>query len=272
MSDEGDRLDGHLMAADETEGLERYLRVIYDCRLGCGGRGFVLVPDERGAHMEDCECRKRAVLLYRLDQANVGERFIDFDAAKLDPAFVALNHVEINAIWDFIHRLPNRIEAGHGLYLSGPNGVAKTALTALIVRQACMLGLPAYQATLSNLVKLRLDGMRDQAAREKSEWISSAAVKVLAIEEVDKLEILSATAGGSLRHDAISEIMNDVYYRKRTLVVTANVPLLGPGGLEDRSRFPDFPTHIIDRMKSLSPLSLNGESFRIRERWVPGTP
>lgn len=270
--EELDELEGIPGSAEGEVGIAKYLGIIRACALGCGGKGFYLRPDGDALQIVDCACRTQAVLEYRLDQANVGERFHDFEWARLTPEFLTLNQPEIAAIQRFADTLPERVESGHGLYLSGPNGVAKTAMTSLVIRQACALGIGAYQTTLGQLIEMRLDGMSDRASRQRLRWVLSNKIRVLAVEEVDKVAIvMSASNSGRLRHSAISEIMDSIYYHRRTLVVTSNMPLrsvLSPSvpGLDT---IEDFPSHIIDRMDSLTPLTLKGSSFRSRERWVP---
>jgi len=225
--------------------------------------------DPESGEFRSCSCAAKAVLEYRLDRANVKRRYRGFGWKSLHGEFRAVNQKQLAKVEDFVDTLDQRIRTGGGLYIQGPPGVAKSAITALLIREACERNYSAYVIRLSALVNLRIESLRDMAKRNRVERILRS--RLLALEEIDKVAVLmDESVPGKMRNEAIQELMSEVYDNDCALIATANCPIEVPPAEKSRGvqTLSDlFPDHIVDRLRSLVPVTLEGESFREHERW-----
>ena len=264
---------------DEVPGLAAYQRITSQCTR-CKGTGTVWVKSEDGTRLDDCTCIHERLIEYRLDRANVQGRYRNFTLDKLTDEFREINADSLRLIQEFLDDMYSAIRSGSGLYLQGDWGAAKSAISAVIVREACRRGYPSYMTRFSRLIHLYMDGMRSDEAREHVEWVLGPDIELLVLEEIDKVQI--DPKGGPadrLRYEAFQEVIGQVYDSRRAFIVTSNLPLRSIsvdeggekpvvyGGLE--TLFHDeISGHLIDRLDALTPVVLEvKQSFRSKERW-----
>lgn len=268
-----------LFPDDEVARLAPYQRITSQCSR-CHGAGTVWVECADGARLDDCSCIAERLIEYRLDQANVQDRYRNFTLDKLTDEFREINADSLKIVREFLSDMDAAVRGGGGLYLQGDWGAAKSAISAVIVREACRRGYQSYTVRFSRLIKLYMDGMRSDEAREHVEWILGPDVKLLVLEEIDKVMI--DPKGGPadrLRYEAFQEVIGQVYDSRRAFIVTSNLPLRSIsvdeggaepviyGGLETLFR-DEISGHLIDRLDALTPVVLEvKQSFRSKERW-----
>lgn len=271
---------------DDIRHLQPYMEITKSCRK-CNGTGVYLCRREASdgseeIELKDCSCIFDRLVEYRLDKANVKPRYRDFTLEKLTSEFRELNPDVIELVDEFLSDVSTHINSGHGMYFEGPWGAAKSAIAAVIARKAVESGFQAYTIRVPRLLELYMQAMSDPYKREVVDSILSSEIRLLILEEIDKLSLDPENGGPGerQRYEALMDMVGEIYESDRSLIVTSNRPLrtvtierdgrtVSISGLDDVPCFRgSFGGHVIDRLDVLEPVTIDmPKSFRTNERW-----
>jgi DNA replication protein DnaC len=110
-----------------------------ECAFGlCDGSGFLYDYETNTAY--DCRCRPQlqALAKARSLSAVIPRRYrhVGFDR----PPVTEIDRQIVRAVRDFIERIDEQLDKGHGLWLMGPVGTGKTTLAMLVSQAALKAG------------------------------------------------------------------------------------------------------------------------------------
>src|SRR2546423_779095 len=129
----------------------------------CGGHGFVEVPTDGVVAMRRCECTERRVRRARIRRINATVPGI-FRGVSLDANPIAsLPKAQRARLRAYYKALPEHIDGGRGLWLTGESGVGKTAAAALMAKRALSLGYSSFFCEVPELLNRLRWTYRDDA-------------------------------------------------------------------------------------------------------------
>ena len=221
------------------------------CDNRCQGAGAFVEYRDGMAHIIDCSCAKEFIRIIRLMDAGISRRYWDFSIDDLTPTFVEENAVAVAIVRRYINNISTAIGEGVGIYFCGGKGVAKTALSCLILRAALDAGLKGCMLPVSQLTALIRDAIDSREKKERLEWIRDEA-QIIFIDEIDKDFISGDTS--SFTGTYVNDFFRHTYDRMATLIVTSNI---------DRNRLVGKQaSNVVDRLNELIEIPLVGTSFR----------
>jgi DNA replication protein DnaC len=218
------------------------------CKNKCDGKGAIL---EKGV-FTNCTCVVEFEKKLRLIQANIPKKYWDFDLRNLTKEYSENNKIPLAIIKSYTSKIKEMVEKGIGLYIQGTVGLAKTALSYYILKEAIKQDIVCYSISMSRLTQL-LFGISVESNKDRIDWIINR-VDLLVIEEIEKDYNVekSNTFIGAL----VNDFFRSVYDNKKALLINSN---LSKQGLRDSKV---HAHNITDRFEELVDIVLTGHSYR----------
>ncbi len=217
------------------------------CSNRCNGEGNYL---ENGTFVE-CTCNKEFQWRVKLIKANISEKYWDFTFRNLLKKFLDDNEFALLIIKKYCENIEKMIEEGIGLFIQGPKGLAKTALSSYILKEALKKDFSVYSIRMSHLTKLLIESFKDSSKAELLKWIKEE-VKLLLIDEIEKDFRVGEINSFTGTH--INEFFDDIYNKKKSLLVTSNITKAKLKTVHAEN--------VVDRFEELGDVILIGESYR----------
>jgi DNA replication protein DnaC len=217
------------------------------CKGVCNGTGLLIV---QGVFV-DCICQKEYQNKVKFLVANIPKKYWDFTLRNLTKEFTEENKGALGILQQFREKIEMVTQEGIGLYMQGSVGLAKSALSFHILKNAINKDIVSYSIRMSQLTKLIFDSLRDPKAKDHLEYIKRD-VRLLMIDEIEKdykVGDLSQFQGIQ-----VNDFFGAVYERRKSLIVTSNVPKTGLKGFQ--------AGNVIDRLEELIDVVLTGASYR----------
>jgi DNA replication protein DnaC len=186
-----------------------------ECAFGlCDGSGFLYDYETNTAY--DCRCRPQlqALAKARSLSAVIPRRYrhVGFDR----PPVTEIDGQIVRAVRDFIGRIDEQLDKGHGLWLMGPVGTGKTTLAMLVSQAALKAGRSVAIYSLPRL----LNEIRDTHRAERSH--------VDLLDRLTAVDLLHIDDVGAERTtdwvlEELYSIVNARYEDERSMVITTNI-------------------------------------------------
>lgn len=173
-------------------------------------------------------------------------------------AFAEIEHEKLrDTVEDYLRQLDERLDAGDGLLLWGPNGTGKTSAAVVIAKEARRRGAPVLFVNAEDLRQASIEGAifhEDMTLMDRAR-----EVEVLIVDDLGKDH-----RGQTGYSDTLFE--NLIRYRsanRRTTFVTTN---LKPSKLMER-----YKASMMDVMReAMVPVAVEGTSLREDKRLAVG--
>jgi DNA replication protein DnaC len=196
-----------------------------DCPFGeCDGTGMVVDEETRQARY--CRCRPMVVadLRSRGLSAVVPKKFrgVSFDR----PPVTEMYEPVVRQVRRFVREIGPQLDAGRGLWLSGPVGTGKTTLAMLVSKAALDAGRTVGIYSLPRLLAEIRTTFEDDSERSYTELLDR-------LTEIDLLHVDDVGAENTSPWvlEQLYAIVNARYEEERSIVLTTN---LDRGQLSDQ--------------------------------------
>lgn len=218
----------------------------------CNGLGYSII--EKDSHMlfADCECVKTILYKGNLLNSGIPARYIDWDISKLNKDFLE-NNKESGAydyIINYIDNIKQNIEDGISFWMASPPGLAKSSISAYIIKQAITCGYKGCYCTMAKLVSQKFKDMDDDEEGFINEVVYKA--DIIVIEEFEKVYLKEES---SFINHKYYEILSDFYDNKKSIILTSNKT--------KKEVYKTLPSYIIDRLETIDYIPICGKSGRI---------
>jgi len=188
----------------------------------CDGSGMRLVEDEKGRHVEPCECAYHRRALRRLERANIPPRFEACTFDTFDTKFPGLTtSVGLAPLYlqRFIETYPLD-QNGTGLLITGGIGTGKTHLAVATLRalvtQYGKTGLFYDYRSLLKQIQNTYSSRNTESESDVLDPVFKADILVL--------DELGAEKRTDWAWDMVAHILNVRYNEQRTTILTTNYP------------------------------------------------
>jgi DNA replication protein DnaC len=193
------------------------------CPLGvCDGSGWILGPEDVA---RTCECREQRLRRGRSRGVTsvIPRKFqgVSFDRPPVsDMARDPASKRVVAAVSRYIDELPENLETGRGLWLSGSTGTGKTTLAMLVSKLAIA---QSYSVAVYSLPKLLAQIRRTYDSEPGGDSYLSFFERLTSVDllHIDDL-------GAEKRSDWVLEqlyaLINERYEAQRSVMVTTNLP------------------------------------------------
>jgi DNA replication protein DnaC len=222
------------------------------CPVGiCDGSGWIVADDEEVAR--PCECRatraKRAVSARMGSGIPKRYRGVSFERkpiADLDP-------MVLRPVREYVRRIDEQLEAGHGLWFSGDVGTGKTSLAMLVSKAALEAGHSvAIYSVPRLLAEIKETFDRDSAGSYMQLFRRLVSVDLLHLDD------LGAERPTEWVLEQLYSIVNERWQDQSSIVVTTNLQ-----GLDELRQ--QVGPRTVSRLREIcdDPLPLYGDDLRM---------
>jgi DNA replication protein DnaC len=182
----------------------------------CDGSGFVI--DEASRVATPCRCRPQRIERRRARtlSAVIPRRYhgVSFDR----PPISAMHDVIVRPVRQFVRRVDDELDAGHGLWLFGKTGTGKTSLAMLVSTAALDAGRSVAIYSLPRLLAEIRSTFEAASEGRYLDFIDRlAAVDLLHVDDVGA----ENTTPWVL--EQLYTIVNARYEEERSIVITTNI-------------------------------------------------
>lgn len=202
---------------------------------------------------ENCSCTKTCAQYIQMEGAGLPLRLQRWEMSQLSAEFVHQNKEAVNVVNEFSENLVQHVDAGEGLFLWSGHGLAKSSIAGALLKRALGLGISSYYTSGSDLLSLMFKMISDDAAQERVETLMSGAVKLVVIDEIDKVYTRDSEA---YAYHAFTRLFTSFYNHMTSLIVCSNQNI---DTLRERSALDES---ILDRLRGLHPVLFRGASYR----------
>jgi len=217
------------------------------CNNSCNYTGVLF----DGIEFSNCKCVIECLRQIKLIGAGIPSRYWNFSLDMLLPNIVKKNEKALSIVNIYCEKIKDMVENGHGLFIFGKTGLAKSAIGYYVLRVGLLQGITAFSIRMSQLTKLIFESFSNEESREKLDWIRND-VKLLMIDEIEKDYKIEATS--TFSGTQVNEFFGFLYDNQKALIVTSNKSKEGLKGIH--------ADNVIDRLSELIDIALVGESFR----------
>jgi len=217
------------------------------CNNKCNGEGYYIENGE----IIDCACSKEFQWQVKLVKANIPEKYWDFSFRNLLKKFLEENAIALDIVKKYCDSIEETVKEGLGLFIQGQSGLAKSALSAYILKEAIKKDIQCYSVRMSHLTKLIIESFKDPEKAKLVSWLRDD-VQLLLIDEIEKDFKLGEYTSFTGTH--VGEFFDDIYNKKKALLVTSNLTKAKLKGIQAEN--------VIDRLEELGDIILVGESYR----------
>lgn len=221
------------------------------CNGKCDGSGAYILYEGEVGNIHDCLCMSVFKERVRITSAGIPRRYWEFTFDQLSKAFIEKNATATEVIQRYIQNINVMVSDGVGIYFCGGKGVAKTAISCLIMKAALSHGWSSYMIPFSQLTSMIRSSIEDESLRMKLAWLRDE-VDLLVVDEIDK--DFNAADTSSYTGTYVNDFFRNIYDRKASLIVTAN--------LDKRKLLGKQASNVVDRFNELIEVPLVGESYR----------
>lgn len=205
-----------------------YMRVKDWACKNCGNTGTVLKVDGINLKTSDCMChvihQRKLVQDEKFSESNIPELYRHATVDKWqnpgrNDVEKSLNHASFHIVHHYQRKVATMVKKGHGLYLTGPNGVGKTFLGCAIGLKAAAAGLNIRYYTMAAITRAQIDGWFQDEAKATMAGIRSA--DLLIIDDLDKIyrtkTELETTLFDNLLRDRLQASRPCIFTSNRTI-------------------------------------------------------
>jgi DNA replication protein DnaC len=198
----------------------------------CDGSGFVFDEELRKSY--PCKCRP-ARLARKRAAAVAGRipktyRGVSFDREPLPSIERAHPHV-VREVRRYCGSIAEQLDAGRGLWFTGPPGTGKTTLAMLISRHAMEADRTCAIYSLPRLLAMLRETFRDDSPHSLSQLVDMlCSVDLLHIDDV------GAEQTSPWVLEQLYTVVNTRYEDQRAVIVTTNLIGTGESGGDDELR------------------------------------
>ena len=221
----------------------------------CKGLGVLIKAGEVQTKVQSCPCTRQAYLEVRYQEADIPARVRRFDKRNLTKSFRTENQKSLTELQQYLNDLPTHLQNGQGLYLYSGPGLAKTALSGYLLKEAIKAGYTGYFIRASKLAQWCFEKMSDDSVAADLTELTSGKIKLVVIDEIDRIYMRKDPS--AFLPQAINEVFGYFYDNLVSLIVTSNC------AFEDLSRLDRFEDNIIDRLAELVRVPFQGQSHRL---------
>lgn len=120
------------------------------CNNVCGKKGYII----RDGVIENCSCYNKFYNYLLFYNSNIPDKYLDFEFEDLTKSFVSQNEQSLKIIKNYIENVDKAIKEGVGLLIQGSQGLAKTALSILILKNVLLKGYSGFFINFSELISI----------------------------------------------------------------------------------------------------------------------
>jgi len=230
--------------------LKRLNAIRNDCKL-CDGAGFIEKRTEAKLTLSDCVCVQRVSFEIKMLDAHIPKQYRNWTFKELEKSVIKENKESIKTIRSYIKNLPKNINAGIGLWLNAPSGLAKSSMICALLKRAIDQGYTPYFGKAKDFVSLKFQALRNQDEAVETLKFIYDTVDILAVEEIDKVY---QSDDKSMPNILFYEFLADAYDANISLLVSSNQPR----DKHERT----LPPFIGDRLKTLIDVPFTGITRR----------
>lgn len=225
----------------------------------CGHTGYL----QNDTGFDWCSCYVAYKERKQLTEAGITARYWEWEPSSLKTEFMEANVEAYAQFMGLADRVEDFIEKGESLVLWGPHGLAKTALSSWLLKQAALVRRPnenqmeykyvCGRMTMADVSTLQLTAIEDTKAQALLARIRRS--DLLVIDEFDKeYKVMDKFRFSGLE---FGNLFNLLYERKKSIVLVSNLSM---------DEIKDARIHtsdVLDRVASFEhQLVVRGESYR----------
>jgi len=220
-----------------------------------------------GEQFDWCSCYIAYKERKQMIEAGLTARYWDWKPTELKADFMEANQEVHDQFMKIAENIEEFIKNGKSLVLWGPHGLAKTALSSWLLKQAVLIRKSndnqidykylCGRMTMAELTTLQLTAIEDLQARLLLERIKKS--DLLIIDEFDKeYKVMDKFRFSGLE---FGNLFNLLYERKKSIVIISNL------SMDDIKEAGIHTPDVLDRVASFEhQLVVRGESYRTTSR------
>lgn len=202
-----------------------YMRIKEWACKNCGNTGTVLKVKGMSATTSDCMCnvihKRKVVADAKFAESNIPALYKDASLSDWQnpgrtKQQIDLNSASFQVVHEYARKIKSMVKKGHGLYLTGPNGVGKTFIGCAIGLRAAAAALNIRYYTMAAITRAQIDGWFQEEAKATMAGIRSA--DLLIIDDLDKIYRTKTEIETSL----FDNLLRDRLQASRPCIFTSN--------------------------------------------------
>lgn len=162
-----------------------------------------------------CSCLDDFRLEFKKVKANIAAKYRDFTLDQITHP----QTVEARArVAEYLNKFDEHLDNGHGLFLYGSTGLAKTGIASIVLIEALRRGKTGYFTTLDQCVDLYAGGWKDEDKKVLYQDLI-LDTDVLVLDEVGNEARTNVNLTGSCFNDVLRRRSNNL----QTTIITSNL-------------------------------------------------
>lgn len=194
-----------------------------------------------------CSCLDDFRLEFKKVKANIAAKYRSFTLDQITHP----ETIEVRArVAEYLENLETNLENGHGLFLYGSTGLAKTGIASIVLMEAIKKGRSGYFTTLDQCVDLYAGGWKDEDKKVLYQELILDS-DVLVLDEVGN----EARTNNNLTSNCLNDVVRRRANNLQTTIMTSNLYFK-----KVRDVYGDEVYSILN--ECTTPLEFNGTDFR----------